>query len=101
MTASSNFGNMFSVLAASVFLPFIPMMPLHLLILNLIYDISCMSLPWDNVDKEILKTPQNWDSKSVSSFMLWFGPVSSVFDWSTYVFMYFVCCPMFVSGGFV
>lgn len=99
MTASSNFGNMFSVLAASVFLPFIPMMPLHLLILNLIYDISCMSLPWDNVDKEILKTPQNWDSKSVSSFMLWFGPVSSVFDWSTYVFMYFVCCPMFVSGG--
>lgn len=99
MTASSNFGNMFSVLAASALLPFLPMMSVHLILLNLIYDISCMAIPWDNVDEEFLKEPRSWDASSIGSFMLWIGPTSSVFDWTTYLLMYFVICPMFVSNG--
>lgn len=98
MTASSNFGNMFSVLAASAFLPFLPMESIHLILLNLIYDISCTAIPWDNVDKEFLLRPRGWDASSVSKFMLWFGPVSSVFDITTYLLMYFVLCPA-VTGG--
>jgi Mg2+-importing ATPase len=99
MTASSNFGNMFSVLAASALLPFLPMMSIQLIFLNLIYDLSCTSIPWDNVDEEFLKEPRKWDASSVGSFMLWLGPTSSIFDWTTYAFMYFVFCPMFVSNG--
>ncbi len=99
MTASSNFGNMFSVLAASALLPFLPMLSIHLILLNLIYDCSCLAIPWDNVDEEFIAEPQDWDASSVSSFMIWIGPTSSVFDWTTYLFMYFVCCPMFVSHG--
>ena len=98
MTASSNFGNVFSVLAASAFLPFLPMASIHLILLNLIYDISCTAIPWDNVDKEFLKKPRKWDASSVSKFMLWIGPTSSVFDITTYLLMYFVICPA-VSGG--
>ncbi|MDR0771477.1 MAG: magnesium-translocating P-type ATPase [Burkholderiales bacterium] len=98
MTASSNFGNMFSVLVASAFLPFIPMMAIHILILNLIYDLSCTAIPWDNVDKEYLAKPKKWDSTSVSKFMLWIGPTSSVFDISTYALMFFVICPAMVGG---
>ena len=94
MTASSNFGNMFSVLAASAFLPFLPMASIHLILLNLIYDISCTAIPWDNVDAEYLKKPRKWDAASVSRFMLWIGPTSSVFDITTYLLMYFVICPM-------
>lgn len=101
MTASSNFGNMFSVLAASALLPFLPMMSLQLIFLNLIYDLSCTAIPWDNVDKEFLKEPRKWDASSVGSFMLWLGPTSSIFDWTTYAFMYFVFCPLFVSHGFL
>lgn len=99
MTASSNFGNMFSVLAASALLPFLPMMSLHLILLNLIYDLSCTAIPWDNVDEEFLLRPRRWDASSVGSFMIWIGPASSVFDWLTYAFLYFVFCPMFVSHG--
>ncbi|MFV0242317.1 MAG: HAD-IC family P-type ATPase, partial [Lacrimispora sphenoides] len=99
MTASSNFGNMFSVLAASALLPFLPMMSLQLIFLNLIYDLSCTAIPWDNVDKEFLKEPRKWDASSVGSFMLWLGPTSSIFDWTTYAFMYFIFCPLFVSDG--
>lgn len=98
MTASSNFGNMFSVLIASAFLPFLPMMSIQLILLNLIYDLSCTAIPWDNVDEEYLKTPRNWDASSVSKFMLWIGPTSSIFDIATYLLMYFVICPM-VCGG--
>lgn len=98
MTASSNFGNMFSVLAASAFLPFIPMQALHLILLNLVYDLSCTAIPWDNVDAEFLKKPRKWDASSISKFMLWIGPTSSVFDILTFVLMYFVVCPM-VCGG--
>jgi Mg2+-importing ATPase len=101
MTASSNFGNMFSVLAASAFLPFLPMLPLHILVLNLIYDISCIAIPWDNVDLDFLRKPRKWDASSISRFMLWIGPTSSVFDITTYLLMFFVICPAVVgiSGG--
>ena len=99
MTASSNFGNMFSVLAASALLPFLPMMSVHLIFLNLIYDLSCTAIPWDNVDEEFIAKPRKWDASSVGSFMIWIGPASSVFDFTTYLFMYFVFCPLFVSGG--
>lgn len=99
MTASSNFGNMFSVLAASALLPFLPMESLQLIFLNLIYDLSCTAIPWDNVDEEFISVPRKWDASSVGSFMMWIGPTSSVFDWMTYIFMYFVFCPLFVSSG--
>lgn len=98
MTASSNFGNMFSVLIASAFLPFLPMLPIQILILNLIYDISCISIPWDNVDKEYLMKPRKWDASSIGSFMVWFGPTSSIFDVTTYILLYFIICPA-VCGG--
>lgn len=99
MTASSNFGNMFSVLAASALLPFLPMESLQLIFLNLIYDLSCTAIPWDNVDEEFISVPRKWDASSVGSFMMWIGPTSSVFDWMTYIFMYFVFCPLFVFRG--
>lgn len=99
MTASSNFGNMFSVLAASALLPFLPMESLHLIVLNLIYDLSCTAIPWDNVDEEFIAKPRKWDASSVGSFMIWIGPTSSIFDFTTYIFMYFVFCPLFVSNG--
>ncbi len=99
MTASSNFGNMFSVLAASALLPFLPMMSVHLIFLNLIYDLSCTAIPWDNVDPEFIAKPRKWDASSVGNFMIWIGPTSSIFDFITYLFMYFVFCPLFISGG--
>lgn len=100
MTSSSNFGNMFSVLIASIFLPFLPMESIHLILLNLVYDISCTALPWDNVDEEFTEKPKKWDGKSISRFMLWFGPVSSLFDITTYLTMYFVICPMIAGGSY-
>jgi len=98
MTASSNFGNVFSVLIASAYLPFLPMAAVHLILLNLIYDLSCTSLPWDNVDKEFLRVPRKWDASSISKFMLWIGPTSSVFDITTYLLMYFIICPAMTGG---
>lgn len=98
MTASSNFGNMFSVLAASAFLPFLPMASIHLILLNLIYDISCIAVPWDNVDAEFLKKPRDWDASSVSKFMIFIGPVSSIFDITTYLLMYYIICPAMTDG---
>ncbi|MCL2105898.1 MAG: magnesium-translocating P-type ATPase [Oscillospiraceae bacterium] len=99
MTASSNFGNMFSVVVASALIPFLPMLSVHIIFLNLIYDISCSAIPWDNVDREFLLKPRKWDASSVSSFMIWIGPTSSVFDITTYLLMFFYICPKFVSGG--
>lgn len=99
MTASSNFGNMFSVLIASALLPFLPMKSIQLILLNMIYDLSCTAIPWDNVDEEFIAKPRTWDASSVGSFMLWIGPVSSIFDIATFIFMYLVICPMFVSNG--
>ncbi len=98
MTASSNFGNMFSALAASALLPFLPMQPTHLIFLNLIYDLSCTAIPWDNVDHEFLRKPRAWDASSVGNFMIWIGTTSSIFDWTTYIFMYFVFCPMYMAA---
>jgi Mg2+-importing ATPase len=99
ITASSNFGNMFSVLAASALLPFMPMASLHLILLNLIYDFSSMAMPWDNVDKSFLKKPRSWEAKTISGFMIFNGPVSSLFDWITYAVLYFFICPIFTGGA--
>jgi len=90
MTASSNFGNVFSVLVASAFLPFLPMLPLHLLVQNLFYDISQVGIPFDNVDKELLEQPQRWNPDLLGHFMIFFGPISSIFDISTYCLLWFV-----------
>ena len=98
MTASSNFGNVFSVVIASAFLPFIPMLPIHLILLNLIYDLSCTAIPWDNVDSEFLAVPRKWDASSIGKFMLWIGPTSSVFDITTYLLLYFIICPAMCGG---
>lgn len=89
MTASSNFGNVFSVLIASVFLPFLPMLPLQLLVQNLLYDVSQIAIPFDNVDEELLRKPQNWRPDEIRRFMLLFGPISSVFDIITFAAMWF------------
>ncbi|MDR0491913.1 MAG: magnesium-translocating P-type ATPase [Oscillospiraceae bacterium] len=97
MTASSNFGNMFSVLVACAFLPFLPMLPIQLLLLNLIYDISCIAIPWDNVDEDFLAIPRKWDASSIGKFMAWIGPTSSVFDITTYALMFFVICPAVIG----
>ena len=98
MTASSNFGNMLSVLVACAFLPFIPMLPIHLILLNLIYDLSCTAIPWDNVDKEFIAVPRKWDASGIGKFMFWIGPTSSVFDITTYLLMYFIICPAACGG---
>ena len=91
--------NVVSVLATSALLPFLPMMSIHLIFLNLIYDLSCTAIPWDNVDEEFIAKHRKWDASSVGNFMLWIGPTSSIFDFTTYLFLYFIFCPMFVSGG--
>ena len=88
MTASSNFGNVFSVLIASAFIPFLPMLPLHLLVQNLLYDISQTTIPFDHVDEEMLSQPQKWNPDALSRFMIFFGPISSIFDIATYVLMW-------------
>lgn len=79
-------------------LPFLPMTPLQILVLNLIYDLSCTTIPWDNVDEEFLHQPRTWDAGSISSFMLWLGPTSSIFDLLTFVLMYRLVWPG-GSGG--
>ncbi|HEY0211769.1 MAG TPA: magnesium-translocating P-type ATPase [Acerihabitans sp.] len=90
MTASSNFGNVFSVLVASAFLPFLPMLPLHLLVQNLIYDISQIAIPFDKVDEDQLRRPQRWHSRDLGRFMVFFGPISSIFDILTFCLMWWV-----------
>lgn len=108
MTASSNFGNVFSVLVASAFLPFLPMLPLQLLVQNLLYDISQIAIPFDNVDEELVKKPLKWNPGDIGRFMVFFGPISSVFDIATYGVMWFVFSAntvaeqtLFQSGWFV
>lgn len=90
MALSSNFGNVFSVLIASVFLPFLPILPLQILIQNLIYDFTQVAIPWDNVDEEFLLKPHKWDTKTMTSFMNVFGATSSIFDVLTFLTMWFV-----------
>lgn len=108
MTASSNFGNVFSVLTASAFLPFLPMLPIHLLVQNLFYNISQISIPWDNMDEEYIKVPRKWDARSIGKFMIFIGPISSIFDIATYLVMWFVfkanapaVQSLFQSGWFI
>ncbi len=90
MTASSNFGNVFSVLIASIFLPFLPMLPIQLLTQNLLYDISQVSIPWDDVDRDYLTAPRKWDAGGLARFMVFIGPISSIFDVVTFAVMWFV-----------
>jgi Mg2+-importing ATPase len=90
MGASSNFGNMFSVLGASLFLPFLPMAPIQVLTNNLLYDFSQTAIPTDNVDEEYLAQPRHWDISNVFKFMVFIGPISSIFDYATYAMMLFV-----------
>lgn len=98
MTVSSNFGNIASVLVAAALLPFLPMTAVQLLLLNLIYDLTCTAIPWDNVDEDAIRTPRRWDTASVRRFMVAFGPLSSVFDILTFAALFFFVCPA-VAGG--
>ena len=108
MTASSNFGNVFSVLVASTFLPFLPMLPLHLMILDLLYHVSQLSIPWDRLDKDYLQKPRKWEAGDIARFMIFVGPISSIFDITTFCLMWFVFGAnspehqsLFQSGWFV
>ncbi|WP_235364826.1 magnesium-translocating P-type ATPase [Sphingomonas sp. ERG5] len=108
MTASSNFGNVFSVLVASAFLPFLPMLPIHLLIQNLCYDVSQLSLPWDGMDEEYLEKPRKWYAGDIARFMVSIGPISSIFDITTFCLMWFIFSAntvadqsLFQSGWFI
>jgi Mg2+-importing ATPase len=108
MTASSNFGNVFSVLIASIFLPFLPMLPIQLLVQNLLYDVSQVSIPWDDVDQDYLKQPRKWDAGGIARFMVFVGPISSIFDIVTFLLMWHVFGAntvekqsLFQSGWFV
>ena len=104
MTISSNFGNIFSILFASIFLPFLPMLPVQILILNILYDLSQVSIPWDNVDEELLIKQKKWSTKSIKNFMLSVGPISSICDILLFVVMYKILhynVETFHSGWFV
>jgi Mg2+-importing ATPase len=90
MGASSNFGSMFSVLGASLFLPFLPMLPIQVLANNLLYDFSQTAIPTDNVDEDYLTVPQRWDIGNIFKFMVFIGPISSIFDYATFFVMLYV-----------
>ncbi|KAL7746898.1 hypothetical protein RI367_007718 [Sorochytrium milnesiophthora] len=89
ITASSNFGNVFSIMAASICLPFQPMTPMQVLVQNLMYDLAQIAVPWDNMDAEYLRLPRQWSAKSIARFMVWFGPSSSIFDITTFLTLWF------------
>lgn len=97
-TASSNFGNVLSVMVASILLPFLPMSALQLLLLGLAYTLTCIAIPWDTVDESFLAKPRSWEARSITGFMLWIGPVSSIFDILTFALMFFIISPA-LSGG--
>jgi Mg2+-importing ATPase len=104
MGTSSNFGNMFSVTVAAAFLPFLPMLPFQILLNNLLYDTSQMTIPTDNVDEEQLTRPSHWDIGFIRRFMIRFGPISSLYDFATFGVMLWVfdaTAPEFRSGWFV
>jgi len=108
MAVSSNFGNVFSILGASALFPFLPMMPLQLLVQNLLYDFSQLTIPFDNVDSEFLKKPRKWDPSGIAKFMIYIGPISSIFDYTTFAVLWYVFSAnsvenqaLFQSGWFV
>ena len=98
ITASSNLGNIIAIVFASIFLPFFPMTSVQLLLLNLLYDMLCLVLPWDHADREMIRRPMEWSGKTLGRFMLVFGPVSSLFDVVTFAFLFHILCPS-VCGG--
>jgi Mg2+-importing ATPase len=98
MGASSNFGNMLSVVGASALLPFVPLSPILVLLTNFIYDFSQTAIPFDRVESDLIAKPRQWDISGIRSFMLWLGPVSSLFDYVTFGLMWFIICPA-VCGG--
>ncbi|MCD7708850.1 MAG: magnesium-translocating P-type ATPase [Clostridiales bacterium] len=100
ITASSNFGTVCAIAVASIFLPFFPITAVQFLLLTLLYDILCLALPWDKVDPEMSEWPMEWSGRTLGRFMLSFGPISTVFDILTFVFMYFVLCPIACGGGY-
>jgi Mg2+-importing ATPase len=97
MTTSSNFGNMLSMLGASIFLPFLPMLPIQILSQNMLYDISQTAIPWDKMDPEFVRKPKVWNASGISKFMFFMGPVSSIFDYVTFALMYFAFAANSVS----
>ncbi|MFA5839735.1 MAG: magnesium-translocating P-type ATPase [Candidatus Margulisiibacteriota bacterium] len=104
MGLSSNFGNMFSMIGAALFIPFFPMLPGQILVNNLLYDASQLAIPMDNVDREYLKKPKHWDLKFIRNFMLVFGPISSIFDFLTFYLLYSVFGlrdSLFQTGWFI
>ncbi len=108
MTASSNFGNVFSVVIASAFLPFLPMLPIQLLVQNLLYDISQTTIPFDEMDADYLRVPRRWEANDIGRFMLFIGPISSVFDVATFLILWYVFkadtiarAALFQTGWFV
>ena len=104
MGTSSNFGNMFSMAAASVFLPFLPMLPTQILLNNLLYDVAQITIPTDHVDRAYINRPQRWDMHLIRDFMLFIGPVSSIFDFLTFFVLLRVLHatePLFHTGWFV
>ncbi|VEU80698.1 magnesium-translocating P-type ATPase [Haploplasma axanthum] len=108
MAVSGNFGNMISVIIASIFLPFLPMLPVQILTQNILNDFSQLGIPFDTVDKEYLEKPRKWHTKSIKRFMIWFGPLSSIFDILTFAILWFIIkanttdlAPLFQAGWFV
>ncbi len=108
MGASSNFGNMFSVIGASAWLPFLPMAPVQVLTNNLLYDFSQSAIPTDTMDEEYLQQPRRWELGNIGRFMLCIGPISSLFDYLTFALLYFVfkantpeAAPLFQTGWFI
>ncbi len=104
MGASSNFGNMFSVAGASLFIPFLPMLPVQILLNNLLYDVSELTVPSDHVDDEFLNTPKKWNVGFIRHFMFIFGPISSLFDFLTFgilILFFRASAPLFQTGWFV
>lgn len=100
ITASSNFGNILSIVAAGILLPFFPMTSVQLLLLNLLYDTLCLVLPWDYVDQDACSKPLEWSGRTLGRFMRFFGPISTIFDLLTFVFLFFVCCPAVCGGSY-
>jgi Mg2+-importing ATPase len=104
MGSSSNFGNMFSMIGASLFLPFLPMLPIQILLNNFLYDLSQVAIPSDDVDNEYLKKTRPWNVNYIKKFMIVIGPVSSLFDYITFGVLWFIfraSAPLFQTGWFL
>ncbi|MDE2314243.1 MAG: cation transporting ATPase C-terminal domain-containing protein, partial [Elusimicrobia bacterium] len=100
MGASSNFGNMFSMTGSALLFPFLPMTPIQILVNNLLYDFSQVSIPLDRVDEEYLVRPRKWNIDNIKKFMIWIGPMSSVFDYTTFALLWFFYhCSVYSSAG--